>query len=68
MTTRSIAEFHRAVLDELDLQNSVWALEQDETFSAQLCQLAHQRGFEITEQQIQAALLQERQQWLLRWL
>ena len=68
MTTRSIAEFHRAVLDDLDLQNSIWALEQDETFSAQLCHLAHLRGFEITVQQIQAVLCQERQQWFLRRL
>lgn len=68
MTTRSIAEFHRAVLDDLDLQNSIWALQQDETFSERLCELAHLRGFEITAQQIQAALRQERQQWLLRRL
>lgn len=68
MSKENLNQFCRLVLSELSLQNQLKDLIEREDFVAQVINLGAQSGFEITREDIEWQLRENRRLWHERWI
>ena len=60
--------FRLLVLGDVTLQEELRAIPDSQTLFARVLELGHERGYDFSEQDLQAAANANRRAWLERWL
>jgi hypothetical protein len=68
MSKENLNEFCRLVLSDLNLQNQLKNLIERDAFIAQVIMLGAQSGFEISREDVELQLRENRRLWHERWI
>lgn len=68
MTRNIFEEFQSVVLQDLDLQAKLYAIEERENFLHQVVCLGAERGFRFDKETVVAAMESNRRAWIERWI
>lgn len=68
MARQDLERFREAVLEDTTLQEQLKSAQEHEEFILLTTRLGAERGYAVTQQDVEEALRESRREWLMRWI